>query len=122
MADAKQNQTEAEKETEARVSRAKVAQAAIAKTPNANILVTAEHLQREQLAEEMVGLAENPINQIDPGGYYIGEDGEAHDAEGRKLDANGEPVVAPADVSAEDAVAAARRRAREKGTQTQRKN
>lgn len=107
--------TEKDAERDDRVERAKAARSAITKTPNANILVTAEHLHREQLADEMVHLAANPINETVPGGKYIGEDGEAHDAEGRRLDENDEPIQ-PADTSAADAVTIARAKAKAKKT------
>lgn len=66
-------------------------------TTDAPIIVrTGDEHAREQLAREMKALAGKPLDRVPAGGYFIGADGEPHDAEGTRIGTDTATAVAAA--------------------------
>ncbi len=50
------------------------------------VMITHDQFAREQLARDMEALKKNPMDQASqPGGVFMGTDGELHDAHGNKI-------------------------------------
>lgn len=64
----------------------------MAQPQNPTVALPYEQFARQQLAQEMAKLADNPLDQTKPGGVYVGTDGEKHDAEGKPLKGEEKPL------------------------------
>ncbi len=67
------------------------------------VMMTHDQFARQELARDMEALKKNPMDEAaQPGGVFMGTDGELHDAHGNKLSASGKSAGKSAGKSDED--------------------